>query len=49
VLWREIKAFRNLITHEYFGVDIRIVWDVVQNELGTLKVQAEKILAELED
>src|ERR1035437_9886727 len=34
VLWQEIKSFRNKITHEYFGVDARIVWDIVQNELG---------------
>lgn len=49
VLWQEIKAFRNMITHEYFGVDIRIVWDVVQNELGTLKAQVARILTELKD
>lgn len=49
VLWKEIKAFRNMITHQYFGIDIRIVWDVVQNEIGTLKTQVEKILAELKE
>ena len=48
VLWQEIRAFRNMITHEYFGIDTKIVWDVVQNELGTLKQQAKLILEEIE-
>jgi uncharacterized protein with HEPN domain len=42
VLWQEIRAFRNMITHEYFGIDVKIVWDVVRNELGTLKQQAKR-------
>lgn len=48
VLWQEIRAFRNMITHEYFGIDAKIVWDVVQNELGTLKQQAKLILEAIE-
>ena len=49
VLWQEIRAFRNMISHEYFGIDVKIVWDVVQHELGTLKQQAKRILEELEE
>jgi uncharacterized protein with HEPN domain len=45
VLWQEIRSFRNKIAHEYFGVDTRIVWDIVQNELDLLKDQIFKILA----
>ncbi|MBU1340553.1 MAG: DUF86 domain-containing protein [Proteobacteria bacterium] len=26
--WQMIKDFRNFIVHEYFGVDIQIVWDI---------------------
>jgi len=35
--WRAIKDFRNVIVHEYFGVDERIVWDAVQLELGEVE------------
>lgn len=48
VLWREIRSFRNMITHEYFGIDVKIVWDVVQNELVSLKQQVKQIRSELE-
>ena len=47
VLWQEIRSFRNKITHEYFGVDGRIVWDIVQNELELLKQQISTILESL--
>ena len=47
VLWQEIRSFRNKITHEYFGVDVRIVWDIVQNELELLDTQIQQILASL--
>jgi len=39
--WRAIKDFRNFIIHEYFGVDIKIVWDLTTIELDELK---EKML-----
>jgi len=31
VLWQEIRALRNMISHEYFGIDVKIVWDIVQH------------------
>ena len=37
VEWKIIKDFRNFIVHEYFGVDLKIVWDAVQFEIDTLE------------
>jgi uncharacterized protein with HEPN domain len=34
--WQDIKEFRNLLTHEYFGVDLEIVWKIVQDDLPGL-------------
>lgn len=42
-VWQYIRAFRNRIIHEYFGIDLRIVWDVVKNELPSLKAKIESI------
>jgi uncharacterized protein with HEPN domain len=34
--WRKVVALRNLLIHEYFGISIHIVWDIVQNKLQSL-------------
>ena len=47
VLWHEIRSFRNKVTHEYFGVDNRIVWDIIKNELDLLKSQIVEIISSL--
>jgi uncharacterized protein with HEPN domain len=46
--WRSIKAFRNLLIHEYFKVDTAEVWTTIQNDLPGLKEQMENILSFLE-
>ncbi|MEL6937625.1 MAG: HepT-like ribonuclease domain-containing protein [Cyanobacteria bacterium J06598_1] len=45
--WESIVGFRNLVVHEYFRVDLDVVWDIVANDLPTLKLQIEKALADL--
>lgn len=37
VEWQNIVGFRNFIIHEYFGVDLELIWDIVTNKLGPLK------------
>ena len=35
--WQEIKNFRNLVAHNYFGIDAEEIWDIIYNHLPTLK------------
>lgn len=37
VPWREIKDFRNILAHEYFGVDSEVVWDIVTEKIPVLQ------------
>jgi uncharacterized protein with HEPN domain len=46
VEWQEIKDFRNLVAHDYLGIDAEEVWQIVQNHLPKLRDQLAAILSE---
>lgn len=45
--WREVISFRNVIAHEYFGIDFGIVWDVIQTEIPPLWEKMSLLIAQL--
>jgi uncharacterized protein with HEPN domain len=46
--WADIVGLRNILVHQYFGIDLKRVWETVEVDLPVLKKRIEEILAELE-
>ena len=44
--WRETASLRNVIAHEYFGLDMDIIWDVVRTRIPVLTEQVKQIKVE---
>lgn len=44
--WRETASLRNVIAHEYFGLDMDIIWDVIKTRIPLLIEQVKQIDAE---
>lgn len=41
--WAQIVGMRNVFTHEYFGIDSSLVWDIIKNDIPDLKEKIQHI------
>lgn len=47
VPWKRMIGLRNIVIHEYFGVDLSIVWRIITKNIPEVKPLIEKILNDL--
>ncbi len=42
--WKKMRGFRNILVHNYLGIDFELVWTMIQNDLPGLKKSVEKLI-----
>lgn len=44
--WKRIAAFRNILVHDYLGIDMERTWEIIKRDLPPLKRAVSEILAD---
>ncbi|MFP4112688.1 MAG: DUF86 domain-containing protein [Candidatus Woesearchaeota archaeon] len=49
ISWKNIRAFRNVVVHKYWSIDLEIVWDIIENYIDDLHAEMNKIVNIVQD
>ena len=49
IQWRQITGLRHVLVHEYFGVDSKLIWQIIADDIPELKIKIKEVLLSISD
>jgi len=49
IQWRQITGLRHVLVHEYFGIDSRLIWQIIVDDIPLLKIKIKEILLSISE
>jgi len=47
VEWRALSGFRNVLVHDYLGVNLESIWQILEEKIPDFRLQIEKMKSDL--
>jgi uncharacterized protein with HEPN domain len=49
IQWRQITGLRHVLVHEYFGIDSRLIWQIIVDDIPSLKINIKEVLLSISE
>lgn len=49
IQWRQITGLRHVLVHEYFGVDTKLIWQIIADDIPELKIKIKEVLLSISE
>ena len=49
IQWRQITGLRHVLVHEYFGIDSRLIWQIIVNDIPLLKIKIKEVILSISE
>lgn len=48
IQWRQIIGLRHILVHEYFGIDNNLIWQIIANDIPSLKLGITEVISSID-
>jgi uncharacterized protein with HEPN domain len=49
IQWQQITGLRHVLVHEYFGVDSKLIWQIIADDIPELKIKIKEVLLSISE